>query len=207
MRYRTTLTQAIQSMSPPTNRYARGVSEPTAKATLTHVTHVGITDCGTRRRHRRRSSPPTPLQPRFRQETYTGRIGPPQQSDVALPRTRKREMLFLDEHQIERLADAVDSRYRALVYLLAYAGLRWGEAAALRRSAVDVPEVGSTSRSPLRRLVATSTSDRPRTTGTARSPCPDSSVKYLTTTSRPTPSLGQTRWCLRLLAAPTAAAA
>lgn len=47
-------------------------------------------------------------------------------------------MLFLDEHQIERLADAVDSRYRALVYLLAYAGLRWGEAAALRRSAVDV---------------------------------------------------------------------
>lgn len=59
-------------------------------------------------------------------------------ADVALPRARKREMLFLNEHQVEQLARATAPEYRALVYLLAYGGLRWGEACALRRSRVDI---------------------------------------------------------------------
>ncbi len=57
---------------------------------------------------------------------------------IALPRKPKREQLFLTPVEIDRLADAVDDRYRALVYVLAYGGLRWGEAAALRRRRVDV---------------------------------------------------------------------
>jgi len=65
---------------------------------------------------------------------------------VDLPRqSAQEEMLFLDPDEIERLAAAIDPRYRALIYLAAYGGLRWGEIAALRpeslnllRGAVDV---------------------------------------------------------------------
>ncbi len=57
---------------------------------------------------------------------------------IPLPRKPKREQLFLTPPEIDRLAAAVDDRYRALVYVLAYGGLRWGEAAALRRRRVDV---------------------------------------------------------------------
>ena len=50
---------------------------------------------------------------------------------------------------VAALADAVDPRYRALVLLLRYSGLRWGEAVALRRrrcfvaeGSIEVAEVG-----------------------------------------------------------------
>jgi integrase len=42
-------------------------------------------------------------------------------------------MLFLSAEEVERLASAIRDPYATLVYLLAYGGLRWGEAAALRR--------------------------------------------------------------------------
>jgi integrase len=64
---------------------------------------------------------------------------PANQADgVALPRKPQREQLFLTPAEIDRLAAAVHDRYRVLVYVLAYGGLRWGEAAALRRRRVDV---------------------------------------------------------------------
>ena len=44
------------------------------------------------------------------------------------------QMLFLDAGQVEALVDEMDDRYRTLVQVLAYGGLRWGEAAALRRN-------------------------------------------------------------------------
>jgi integrase len=50
-----------------------------------------------------------------------------------LPRARQREKRFLDADQVARLGDAIDERYEALVYVLAYGGLRWAEAVALRR--------------------------------------------------------------------------
>jgi len=53
------------------------------------------------------------------------------------PRTTRREMLFLDSTQVDKLAAHVDSRYQTLIYLLAYGGLRWGEAAALRHRRFD----------------------------------------------------------------------
>jgi integrase len=43
----------------------------------------------------------------------------------------------LDHDDIARLADAIDPRYRALILLLAYSGLRIGEATALRRRDLD----------------------------------------------------------------------
>jgi integrase len=46
---------------------------------------------------------------------------------------------FLTAQEVDRLADAMESvADRALVLVLAYGGLRWGESVALRRSRVDV---------------------------------------------------------------------
>jgi integrase len=57
---------------------------------------------------------------------------------VKLPRTQSREMRFLSAQQVDALADAVGPAYRTYVYVLAYCGLRWGEAAALRRRHCDL---------------------------------------------------------------------
>lgn len=52
---------------------------------------------------------------------------------VKAPRQNDREMLFLSAEEVERLAAAIQPPYATLVYLLAYGGLRWGEAVAVRR--------------------------------------------------------------------------
>ncbi len=57
---------------------------------------------------------------------------------IPLPRKPRREQLFLNPVEVDRLADAVGPRYRALIYVLSYGGLRWGEAAALRAKRVNV---------------------------------------------------------------------
>lgn len=50
---------------------------------------------------------------------------------INLPTVERDEMVVLDHKDIARLAEAINPRYRALVLLLAYSGLRVGEAAAL----------------------------------------------------------------------------
>ncbi|HEU5117908.1 MAG TPA: tyrosine-type recombinase/integrase [Isosphaeraceae bacterium] len=58
---------------------------------------------------------------------------------VRIPRVTKREAEILTEEQIEAVAAAVDKpEYRTLIYVLAYGGLRWGEACALRRRRCDL---------------------------------------------------------------------
>ena len=57
---------------------------------------------------------------------------------VRLPRAEHREMLFLSAAEVRALADAIDPRYRVLVYTAAYTGLRAGELAGLRREDVDL---------------------------------------------------------------------
>ena len=52
---------------------------------------------------------------------------------------RRREMQFLSAEQVRALADATPQRYRTLILLLAYGGLRWGEAVALRRGRCNLP--------------------------------------------------------------------
>jgi integrase len=51
---------------------------------------------------------------------------------IDLPRDRRAEMHFLTAEEVARLADAIDPRYRTLVYFAAYSGARWGEVAALK---------------------------------------------------------------------------
>ena len=58
--------------------------------------------------------------------------------DLDLPRKPRREQLFLSPSEVDRLADVVEERYKALIYVFAYGALRWGEAVALRRRRVDV---------------------------------------------------------------------
>lgn len=57
---------------------------------------------------------------------------------IRLPKTQKREMLYLDPQQVEKLAQSISEPFGAMVYVLAYGGLRWGEAAALRRRRIDL---------------------------------------------------------------------
>lgn len=57
---------------------------------------------------------------------------------VVRPRVEQKEMLFLDTDQINRLVDCADDRYRALVQLGCFGGLRIGELIALERRHVDL---------------------------------------------------------------------
>jgi integrase len=57
---------------------------------------------------------------------------------VPLPKVEREEMRFLTSAEVATPADAIDRRYRALVLVAAYGGLRIGELAGLRRSRVDL---------------------------------------------------------------------
>jgi integrase len=58
---------------------------------------------------------------------------------IDLPRqTSHDEMRFLEPAQIEGLADAIEPRYRTLIFSAAYTGMRWGELAALRVSRLNL---------------------------------------------------------------------
>jgi len=57
---------------------------------------------------------------------------------VKLPRIERHEMLFLTPAQVATLADCMDERYRAFVFVGAYCGLRFGELAALKTHRVDL---------------------------------------------------------------------
>jgi len=60
---------------------------------------------------------------------------------VPLPRIEREEMRFLSPKEIDKLAAKIDSRYRHVIYLLAYGGLRIGEAAGLQwRNVQLIPE-------------------------------------------------------------------
>jgi site-specific recombinase XerC len=54
------------------------------------------------------------------------------------PKVEREEMRFLNPAEVARLADVIDSRYRALVLVAAYGGLRIGELAGQRRRRVDL---------------------------------------------------------------------
>ena len=56
---------------------------------------------------------------------------------VQPPRVPAKPPAFLTGEQVELLADAIPERYRALVLVAAFGGLRWGEAVGLRRCDVD----------------------------------------------------------------------
>jgi integrase len=67
-----------------------------------------------------------------------GRLARNPAAGVRLPKRVEREMLFLDAAQVEQLAEAIGPHHRALVYFLAYTGVRFGEAVALRVKRLDL---------------------------------------------------------------------
>jgi integrase len=75
-----------------------------------------------------------------------GRIPRNPAAGVRLPKTLKSEKVFLTRDQVFALADAaaqypipeIGQQYRVLVLVLAFCGLRWGEAAGLKVGRVDL---------------------------------------------------------------------
>lgn len=59
-------------------------------------------------------------------------------SGIHAARAPRKEMRYLNAEEVRRLASEVPDRYEALILTLAYAGLRIGEAAALRTRNVDL---------------------------------------------------------------------
>lgn len=75
------------------------------------------------------------------QAVEDGLIGRNPANLVKVSKTRPREQRYLTAEQVTELASAVEQRMDgggALVKVLAYAGLRWGEAVALRGAHVDI---------------------------------------------------------------------
>lgn len=56
---------------------------------------------------------------------------------VQPPRVPKKPPAFLTVEQVEQVADEMPDRYRAVILVAAYGGLRWGEVIGLRRCDVD----------------------------------------------------------------------
>jgi integrase len=56
---------------------------------------------------------------------------------VERPHVPSKEMRFLTADELERLAAAIDPRYRSLILVAGWGGLRWGELAGLRMGDVD----------------------------------------------------------------------
>ena len=70
---------------------------------------------------------------------------------IKMPRIERMEMRFLTTSEVDRLAEAMDPRYRAVVLLAAYGGLRAGELFGLRAKRVDVLRRQGHRRNPRRR--------------------------------------------------------
>jgi integrase len=54
------------------------------------------------------------------------------------PRTNRKDLHVLSPGEVQAIAENIDPRNRAMVLVMAYCGLRFGEAAALRRGDVDM---------------------------------------------------------------------
>jgi integrase len=67
-----------------------------------------------------------------------GLLGHNPSEGVKLPRDARSEMACLTAEEVESLATVVPAPYRPLIHVLAYGGLRWGEATALRRPRCDL---------------------------------------------------------------------
>ncbi len=74
----------------------------------------------------------------LRAAVESGYIGRSPCIGIKLPRMVQREMHFLSAQEVELLVNETPPPYDLLIYVLAYGGLRWGEAVALRRSRCDL---------------------------------------------------------------------
>lgn len=67
-----------------------------------------------------------------------GMIATDPSATVKAPKVEREEMRFLSVEEVDALADAIDPRYRAVVYVGAYGGLRMSEIFGLRWARVDL---------------------------------------------------------------------
>ena len=74
----------------------------------------------------------------FRVAVADGLIARTPCREIKLPKDDRDEKRFLTASEAEQLADAIDSRYRALILTGTYTGLRFGELAALRNNDLDM---------------------------------------------------------------------
>ena len=112
---------------------------------------------------------------------------------ISLPPVVIDERRFLTAAEVERLAGTIDPRYRALIYIASYLGLRWHEIAGLRRRHLELDH----GHPALLRVISTIersggavgswTSARPRRRG-GRFPCPSSCATSSSPTWRAIPT-------------------
>jgi hypothetical protein len=89
---------------------------------------------------------------------------------IPLPTERQKPARYLSQLEVERLVAEIPRQYRALVLVGAYTGLRWGEAAGLRRRHIDPCDHGSMSCIPAVEVRGRVTLDNePKTTRSKRS--------------------------------------
>ncbi len=86
---------------------------------------------------------------------------------VPLPKAMPADHVYLDDMQVDALANA-SGAYRVFILLLAYTGLRWGEASALKVGCVDLDACRAHIVEAYAGTTASSTSTRPRTTSAGR---------------------------------------
>ncbi len=67
-----------------------------------------------------------------------GMIGRNPVAGMKLPRLPHREAAYFEPDVVDKIADEIDGSYGLLIRVLGTVGLRWGEAAALRRRHVDL---------------------------------------------------------------------
>lgn len=90
-----------------------------------------------------------------------------------LPRRTGKRQVYLSAEDVHRLADEA-GEHRALVLVLAYTGIRWGEAVALRWQTSSSCVGGSESPRMLSSLVSVTPSVRPRAAKLGQCQCPNS---------------------------------
>jgi excisionase family DNA binding protein len=92
---------------------------------------------------------------------------------VRLPKVEREDMRFLNPAEVARLADVIDARYRALVLVAAYGGLRIGEWPGCAAAGSTCCAAGWTWLRSWSRFGASCTWGRPRPgPAAASSPCP-----------------------------------
>jgi site-specific recombinase XerC len=57
---------------------------------------------------------------------------------ISLPRQSRAEPRYLNAEEVGRLAEAIDRRYRSLIYAGAHLGLRWSELHGVKRTRLDL---------------------------------------------------------------------
>jgi hypothetical protein len=125
-------------------------------------------------------------------------------SPIKPPRSATQEMRFITHDDVATLVAAVDERYRAMVFVAAYGGLRAGELIALKRRHVDLLHGTVTVVEQVRSSTAASPFRRPRARpAVAPSRCPASSSRRSRHTSVPQSTLDPTASSSRALRAVT----